>query len=66
MNSETTTKRIICLVCNYAWDVEIPKGYTAKVDEETGYPLVINEATEEFITFKCPVCGANMDRLRWR
>jgi hypothetical protein len=66
MNADTSTKRITCLVCGYTWDVEIPKGYITRIDEETGYPEVINETTDEFITFTCPICGATMDRLRWR
>jgi len=66
MISEAYSKRITCLVCGYMWDVEIPKGYKATVDEETGYPEVIKENTDEFITFTCPVCGATMDKLRWK
>jgi len=65
MNSEIYTKRIKCLACGYTWDVEIPEGYSATVDENTGYPVVMNETTGEFMTFICPVCKATMDRLRW-
>lgn len=65
MNAKTHTKRITCLACGYSWDVQIPEGYSAIVNEETGYPVVKKMTTGEFITFKCPVCKVTMDRLRW-
>ena len=62
----TQTKKLTWLTCGYSFDVEIPEGYTATMDEETGNPIIINESTGEFITVKCPVCKATMDRLRWK